>query len=266
MENAKHAFQNGSRFCRRDCGNYVNFASEPLPAECLATGEGDRCNVTCKLDTRIKYEYLCDPDVGKWQAKKRFDSVQTTVNKGSLCLDGDCVTLEELAEGKVTFGIAQDPSVAGVLWKSLDDKCRELAGSDNDLLQTCKEKAAQLRNKAIHEYQEADTGSNNGTVFDVVAENEQSKCLALYDTTSTTTPGSAEGSTGSVTGGILAVVILFPLIIVIALVMVGLYYFGYLKVFGLEVAKSKAQIYGQVLFIAGRAVLRVCLRGPLTLS
>jgi len=257
----KYEFQTGDRFCRADCGRYPDSVSEQLVEECVGNAEGDLCNFTCKEDTNIKYEYLCDPFLGKWRPATEYAAVSAVVQDFSLCVDGrsagsqECAKLGDGVAGRriggdsVKVGVSLTPKVARKLWKDLEDKCLELAASVSGDAKCeggfCKSRLRSCRDN-VHTIRH---GAQYTTMYDegkptTLASAKDSKCaqLEVYRAK----PTASSSSESSVSGGAIAGVVIFCLIVVFFLVVVTLYYFGYLKIFGLEVAKSKAQIYGQM--------------------
>ena len=71
-------------------------------------------------------------------------------------------------------------------------------------------------------------------------------CENLFTTTSTTTTTIPLEASATLSAGAQAAVIVVPLIILLTALFVVLYYFGCLKVFGLQATQPKHEIYGQI--------------------
>ena len=62
--------KNGSRFCRRDCGEFLGFAVEQDRRQgyCQGYAEGDQCIGICKLNRNYSVTLLCDWQTQTWVA------------------------------------------------------------------------------------------------------------------------------------------------------------------------------------------------------
>ena len=156
--------KNGSRFCRRDCGEFLGFSVEQdrRAGYCQGYAEGDQCIGICKLNRNYSVTLVCDWQTQTWIA---------------------------------------DPN-------------------EN------------------YEYDE----NNNPT--DVLYDGNI--CENLFTTTSTTTTTIPVEASRTLSAGAQAAVIVVPLIILVSALFVVLYYFGCLKVCGLQATQPKHEIYGQI--------------------